>query len=71
MSFSKSWISSKLAVQCTRPRAVPSRPFSEIVLRRPSPRAVKSHTVPSSPPPRWQLAQLMYPSRLMRGSLAL
>ena len=38
---------------------VPARPSSEIVLRRPSPRPVKSHTRPSCPPSRWQLAQLM------------
>ena len=47
MSFSKSWISSKFAVQCTGPCPVPARPRRSIVLRSPSPNCVKSHVRPS------------------------
>ncbi|MCY1361647.1 hypothetical protein D9M69_483180 [compost metagenome] len=59
MSFSKSCTSSKLAVQCSLPWLVPRRPCRLMVRRRPSPRWVKSHTMPSSLPSAWQLAQDM------------
>src|SRR6476646_714011 len=56
---SKSCTSSKLLLQCRKPSPMPSRPRSAIVLRRPSPWAVRSQTRPSWPPSLWQLAQLM------------
>ena len=56
---SKSCTSSKLALQCSLPWPVPRRPCRLMVRRRPSPRWVKSQTMPSSPPSAWQLAQDM------------
>ena len=41
---------SELALQCTRPCPGAPTPNSDFVLRSPSPRSVKSHTLPSLSP---------------------